>query len=87
MMDTVSVKISSDAKILLDTIHQKLRSNGIRITEEKILDLLIENSDASAIKKILETRDDEAILLLKKPLHWGVADSSEDIDRYIYGTK
>jgi hypothetical protein len=23
--------------------------------------------------------------MLKKPVHWGIADSSENIDRYLYG--
>ena len=85
MTENTSVKISSDAKIILDTMHQQLRTSGIKITEKKILDILISNADIATIKKILKKEDNTALLMLKKPVHWGVADSSEDIDRYLYG--
>ncbi len=85
MADNISIKISADAKIILDTMHKQLRSSGIKITEKKILDTLISNTDAATIKKFLKKEDNTALLLLKKPVHWGVADSSEDIDRYLYG--
>ncbi|MCZ7402698.1 MAG: hypothetical protein O8C61_10805 [Candidatus Methanoperedens sp.] len=39
----------------------------------------------AAIKKHLKKEDNTALQMLKKPVHWGVADSSEDIDRYLYG--
>ena len=81
----MSVKISSDAKIILDTIYQQLRNSGIKITEKKILDILISNTDIATFKKFLKKEDNTALLMLKKPVHWGVADSSEDIDRYLYG--
>jgi hypothetical protein len=85
MTENTSVKISSDAKIILDTMYQQLRSSGIKITEKKILDILISNADIATIKKFMRKEDNTAILMLKKPVHWGVADSSEDIDRYLYG--
>ncbi|VVB90702.1 Uncharacterised protein [uncultured archaeon] len=85
MTQNTSVKISSDAKILLDTIYQQLRSSGVKITEKKILDILISNTDIATIKKFLKKEDNTALLMLKKPVHWGIADSSEDIDRYLYG--
>ncbi len=85
MTENTSVKISSDAKIILDTMHQQLRTSGIKITEKKILDILISNADIATIKKILKKEDTTALLMLKKPVHWGVADSSEDIDRHLYG--
>lgn len=85
MTENTSVKISSDAKIILDTMHQQLRSSGIKITEKKILDILISNADISTIRKFLNKEDNTALIMLKKPVHWGVADSSEDIDRYLYG--
>ncbi len=84
MPDTASVKISSDAKITLDTLHQKLRAARIKITEQKIMDILIENADVVHIKKLLRKEENTALAMLKKPLHWGVADSSENIDRYVY---
>ncbi len=84
MPDTKSVKISSDAKMVLDTIQEKLHSIGIKITEQKILDVLIEHTDINTIKKILKKEEKEAITLLKQPVHWGIEDSSENIDKYIY---
>ena len=84
MAETVSVKISRDAKILLDTIHQKLLSSGVKITEQKILDALIEYSDVNVVRKLIKKEENLAISMLKKPVHWGIADSSEDIDRYLY---
>jgi len=85
MTENISVKISSDTKIILDTMYQQLRSSGIKITEKKILDILITNTDVTTIKKYLKKEDNTALQMLKKPEHWGVADSSEDIDRYLYG--
>ncbi|CAG0957951.1 MAG: hypothetical protein MPEBLZ_02768 [Candidatus Methanoperedens nitroreducens] len=85
MTENMSVKISSDAKIILDTMYQQLRNSGIKITEKKILDTLISNADIATIKKLLKKEDNTALLMLKKPVYWGVADSSEDIDRYLYG--
>ena len=85
MPSTASVKISSDAKILLDALYQKLRASGIKITEQKILDILIEHTDAAQIKKHLHKEENAALQMLKRPVHWGIADSSENVDRYVYG--
>lgn len=84
MENTASIKISSDAKILLDTLHQKLRAAGIKITEQKILDILIENTDVTRFKKLLQKEENTALAMLRKPVHWGIADSSENIDKYVY---
>lgn len=86
MDENISVKISSDTKIILDRIHQQLRSGGMKISEKKILDILITNTDIKTIKEYLKKEDRTALKMSKKPVHWGVADSSEDIDRYLYGT-
>ena len=87
MPETASVKISSDAKIILDTIHQRLRTLGIKVTEQKILNILIEHSDMESIKKLLQKEDNTALLMLEKPAHWGVSDSSTSVDKYVYGEK
>jgi len=84
MPDTKSVKISSDAKIILDTIQDKLNMTGIKITEQKILDALIEHTDIDTIKKFFQKEEKEASAMLRKPVHWSIDDSSENIDRYIY---
>lgn len=84
MSDTKSVKISSDAKLVLDTIQDKLHMIGIKITEQKILDTLIEHTDINTIKKLFQKEEKEAITLLNKPVHWGIEDSSENMDKYIY---
>ena len=85
MPSTARVKISSDAKILLDTLHQKLRATGMKITEQKILDTLIEYTDLTQIKKLLQKEENVALTMLQKPVNWGVEDSSENIDKYVYG--
>jgi hypothetical protein len=85
MTENIGVKISSDTKIILDTMYQQLRSQRIKITEKKILYILVTNSDVATIKNYLKKEDNTALQMLKKPVHWGVADSSEDIDRYLYG--
>jgi len=87
MSATRSVKISSDAKLVLDTIQEKLHMVGIRITEQKILDALIEHTDINTIKKFFQKEEKEAITLLNKPVHWGISDSSESVDKYIYEGK
>ncbi|MCZ7384375.1 MAG: hypothetical protein O8C63_06440 [Candidatus Methanoperedens sp.] len=84
-MTTASIKISSDAKLLLDTLHQKLRATGMKVTEQKILDTLIEYTDLTQIKKLLQKEENEALAMLQKPVNWGVEDSSENIDKYLYG--
>ncbi|MCZ7393920.1 MAG: hypothetical protein ABOK23_07895 [Candidatus Methanoperedens sp.] len=85
MSSTSSVKISSDAKQLLDTLHQKLRAMGMKVTEQKILDTLIEYTDLTQIKKFLQKEENVALAMLQKPVNWGVEDSSENIDKYVYG--
>ncbi|MFA4934743.1 MAG: hypothetical protein WC568_02795 [Candidatus Methanoperedens sp.] len=85
MTATASVKISSDAKLLLDTLHQKLRAMGMNVTEQKILNTLIEYTDLTQIKKLLQKEENVALDMLKKPVHWGIEDSSENIDKYVYG--
>jgi hypothetical protein len=87
MPSTASVKISSDAKMLLDTFHQKLRALGVKVTEQKILDVLIEHSDVTHLKKLLQKEDNTALTMLKKPVRWQVADSSENVDKYLYGER
>ena len=87
MAETSSVKISSDAKIILDTIHQRLRTIGIKVTEQKILNVLIEHSDMESIKKLLQKEENTALLMLEKPARWGVSDSSTSVDKYVYGEK
>lgn len=84
MTNTASIKISSDAKLLLDTLHQKLRAAGIKVTEQKILGILIEHADASHIKKLLQKEENTALAMLKKPVYWGITNSSENIDKYVY---
>ncbi len=85
MSSTASVKISSDAKLLLDTLHQKLRATGMKVTEQKILDTLIEYTDIAQIKKLLQKEENTALAMLQKPVHWGIEDSSDNIDKYVYG--
>ena len=84
MPDTASVKISRDAKMILDNLTSKLRAAGIKITEQKIMDVLIEHSDLNSIKEILRKKDNKALAMLGKPVRWGITDSSENIDRHIY---
>jgi len=84
MSVTKSVKISSDAKLILDTIQEKLHMGGISITEQKILDALIEHTDINTIKKFFHKEEKEAIAMLKHPVHWGIKDSSDNMDKYIY---
>lgn len=45
---------------------------------------MIEQRDATQIKK-LQKEETTAPAMLKKPADWGVEDSSENIDKYVYG--
>jgi hypothetical protein len=36
-------------------------------------------------KKLLQKEDNIALEILKKPVHWDIADSSENVDIYVYG--
>ncbi len=84
MPDTASVKISRDAKMLLDSLSSQLKASGIKITEQKIMDSLIEYADLNLIKQLIGKEDNQALDMLAKPVRWGVPDSSENIDSYLY---
>ncbi len=84
MSDTASVKISRDAKMILDSLSSQLRASGIKITEQKIMDSLIEHTDLNLIKQLLGNEDNQALEMLARPVRWGVPDSSENIDSYLY---
>ncbi len=32
-----------------------------------------------------QNEEANALLILKKPVHWGIIDSSENVDEYLYG--
>jgi hypothetical protein len=51
---------------------------------EKILGTLIEYTDVTQIKKLLLKEENVALAMLQKPVTWGVEDSSENIDKYVY---
>lgn len=46
---------------------------------------MIEQRDVTQTKKFLQKEENTALAMLKKPVNWGIADSSENIDRYLYG--
>jgi len=33
----------------------------------------------------LQKEENTALAMLKKPVNWGIEDSSENIDKYVYG--
>jgi hypothetical protein len=36
------------------------------------------------IKKFFQKEEKEAVTMLNQPVHWGIDDSSENVDKYIY---
>lgn len=90
---STSVKISEDAKRLLDQLQAKIvLSTGRKASQEEILDTIVKLSSEreeeliirlAGVELPLSPRDIET--LLKFSSKWGVSTSEEEIDQTLYG--
>jgi len=88
------VKIEDDRKERLDRfLASLLLKKGIRITLQEALSLMVDyalENEEDFIERLRELpplEEDPAWMALESPVHWGVRDSSDRIDEFLYGRK
>ena len=92
---TTSVKISEEAKELLDKLQAKVvLSLGRKPSQEKVLDAILRLSterQEEIITRLAGVRlplsPDEIENLMAVPEDWGVMTKEEDIDEFLYGRR
>ncbi len=89
-----TVKLDEDRKRALDKFLATLVvEEGVKVTLQEALGLMVdyslENRDeiAKRIKKLPPLEEDPAWTMLEEPDDWGVEDTSERIDEYLYGER
>ena len=89
---TVTVKLEAEKKRSLEKFLATLMvQEGIKVTLQEALGLMVdyslENRDdfARRLKSLPPLEEDAAWKMLEEPDDWGVSDSSEKIDEFIYG--
>ncbi len=88
-----TVKISDTLKRKLDELQAKLLLNQHeKVNQQALLERLLEYALQNAGNLFGMTEgegeqesEDYAIQVLDKPKDWGITDSSENIDEYLYG--
>lgn len=88
----IAVKIESEKKDKLDKFLASLFiKEGIKISLQEALGLMVdfalENEEVfvKKLKGLPPLENDYAWKALTKPKRWGIKDSSERIDEYLYG--
>ena len=92
-MATTSVRLSETAKEKLDRLQARLTLLGHRLTNEQILELIIETASerpgdlVGRADGVLRPLQEEEIERIIKDLveDWGIPTSWRDIDRAVYG--
>lgn len=89
-----TVKLDEERKRALDRFLASLIvEGGVKVNLQEALGLMVdyslENRDefVKRIKKLPPLEDDPAWTMLNKPDDWGVEDTSEKIDEYLYGER
>ncbi len=89
---TVTVKLGEEKKRSLEKFLATLMiQEGIKVTLQEALGLMVdyslENRDdfARRLKSLPPLEEDAAWKMLEEPDDWGVSDSSEKVDEFIYG--
>ena len=89
-----TVRISPEDDKLLEQIRSKNILKGIKMSKNEILSELIRKSyhemgllANNSVESIQPLDEDPAWLLLRKPLKWGIKDTSTTVDQYLYKDK
>ncbi len=89
---TTAIKIEETKKAKVERFQASLLlEENIKITMQEVIGLMIDyalENEEEIIKKLKELpvlEDDPAWKTLDNPKHWGVKDSSQRIDEFIYG--
>lgn len=87
-----TVKLDSNRKMKVERfVASMLMNEGIKVTLQEALGLMIdyslENKEdfIKRLKVLPPLEKDPAWKMLERPDDWGVKDSSETIDEYLYG--
>jgi len=92
---STSVKISGDAKRLLDSLQAKLiLGTGRRVSQQELLDEVVKfpkEREEEIVRRLagvmlpLSRREIEA--LMRVPTDWGLETREEEIDQVLYGRR
>jgi hypothetical protein len=89
---SLSVKLDKEHKRDIERFLADLMvRENVKVTMQEALGLMVdyslENKEeiVKRIKRLPPIEDDPAWKMLKKPDDWGVSDSSERIDEFLYG--
>lgn len=88
---STTVKLDEDRKRKLEKLLAELlieREKKIPLQEAlgKAVDRALEDEDfLKDLAELPSLEEDPGWKMLKKPKHWGIEDSSEDIDKHLYG--
>jgi hypothetical protein len=91
-MTTTAIKIEDTKKAKIERFQASLLLEAnIKITLQEVIGLMVDyalENEEEIVKKLKELptlEDDPAWKTLNNPKHWGVKDSSQKIDEFIYG--
>ncbi|MEM2924382.1 MAG: hypothetical protein QXJ68_01665 [Methanocellales archaeon] len=85
-MKICSVKIGMDAKLTLEQMKAALAKKGLRLTNQRIMELAIEYTSEHLDELIdyVMSEGEEMRKMLANPRRWGISTSPEEIDKVVY---
>lgn len=91
---SLTVKLDKSRKESLERfVAELVLKEGLKVTYQEALGLMVEYSLENKhelvkrLKSLPPLEDDPAWKLLDEPDDWGVDDSSDTVDEYLYGSK
>lgn len=89
MQKICSVKIEMDAKITLDRMRASLAKKGLKLTNQKIMQLALEytSEHLDELTDYIMSENEEMRKMLANPRRWGAVTAPEIIDQHLYGEK
>ena len=87
-----TVRLNEEDEILLERLRARYILMGKKITKKELLGQLIRQSAKKYEEEQLpedtsELETDPAWILLRKPMKWGIQDTSTTVDEYLYKRK
>ncbi len=86
MMKVCSVKIGTEARLTLDRMKAGLAKKGLRLTNQRIMELALEYASEHLDELIdyIMSEGEEMRKMLANPKRWGVSTSPEEINQRLY---
>ncbi|MEM2925726.1 MAG: hypothetical protein QXJ68_08585 [Methanocellales archaeon] len=84
-MKICSVKIGMDAKLTLDQMKAGLAKKGLKLTNQRIIDLALDYTSEHLEEFIdyIMSEGEEMRRMLANPKKWGISTSPEEIDQHL----